>query len=143
MNKGIVTAVVVGVVALGAGFVGGMQYQKSQSPFGGRAAGQFVGAGGQRAARAGAGFAIGSVLSKDEQSVTLKLQSGSTQIVFLSASTSVLRSSAGALGDIMVGAEVTAMGTSNADGSITAQSVQMRPVGMPLPGNRRGVNANN
>lgn len=143
MNKGIVTAVVVGVMALGAGFAGGMQYQKSQGPFGGRASGQFSGAGGQRAVRAGTGFATGSVLSKDEQSVTLKLQSGSTQIVFLSASTSVLRSSAGALGDIVVGAEVTAMGTPNADGSITAQSVQMRPAGMPLPGGRRGVNANN
>jgi len=117
----------------GSAFYGGMKYDqgknKTERPAGIR---EFGGSnGGPRGARAGNGFAGGEVISKDDKSITIKLQDGGSKIVFISDSTSVMKSTQGSLGDIAVGGQVMATGSPNPDGSISAQSIQIRSIVQP------------
>lgn len=137
-----IVAVLLIVVGAGA-FYGGMQYQKSQSPSFVRGAGNFQrGAAGQ-GAQAGAagnarfqggagGGASGSILSMDDKGITLKLRDGGSKIVYFSASTTVGKIDTGSKDDLKAGDNVTVMGTSNPDGSITASMVQIRPDMPPM-----------
>lgn len=88
------------------------------------------GPGGRGMMRTGDGFIAGEVIAKDENSVTVKLRDGGSKIIFLSATTPITKSAAGTLEDLAVGTQVTAVGTANTDGSLTAQSIQIRP---PMP----------
>jgi hypothetical protein len=117
-------------------FFGGMKYgemhavitmpaQSSRGQGGGRNGGMRNGNG---------GFISGDILSKDSMSITIALQNGGSKTVYTSGSTIVLKSVAGALNDLAVGQTVSVQGSVNADSSLTAQSVQIRPVGM-----RRGT----
>jgi hypothetical protein len=132
---------VVAVVFAGGGFFGGMKYQQSKMSV--RAAGmaglrgQAFGAGG-RGATAGSQFLNGMVLSKDAQSFTVKTQTGSSKIVFYSGSTSINKTVGGTAEDIIVGNQIVVTGSTNSDGSLTAQNVQIRaatstPAGMMPP----------
>ena len=140
MKKHITCIVVVIVVAI-AGFYGGMQYSSSGTngaQVGGQQQSGNRQAGAGRGARGGAGgFINGDVLSKDATSVTLKMRDGSTKIVFYSAATTVQKTAAGAMSDIVVGSTVSAMGTPNSDGSVTAQTISLRPAGIGGAGANR------
>jgi hypothetical protein len=81
------------------------------------------------AVRGAGGFVTGTVLSKDEKSITIQSQGTGSKIVVLSPSTTVSKSTTGTLEDVAVGSSVTVTGATNSDGSITAQSVQLRPAG--------------
>lgn len=91
------------------------------------------GAMGARGARGGAGFAAGEVIAKDETSITVKSPDGSTKIVFVTESTEVMNAVKGGVSDVVVGKNVMVNGTPNQDGSVTAQSVNIRPAGMAFP----------
>ena len=131
MNKNIV--IVIAFVAVsGASFYGGMKYDQSKvsadrqarvQQFGGD-----NGVGGRREMRGanGGGFASGEVIAKDDKSITLKLRDGGSKIVLVSSSTNILKSTDGSLTDLTLGETVMVNGTGNQDGSITAQSVQIR-----------------
>lgn len=137
MDKNKIIAVVVVLVLMGASFWGGTLYGKG----GASSRGQFTGANGAQGEFArgmgmsgssrsmGGGFVAGEILSKDAASLTLKMQDGSTKIVLLPASTQVTKSASGTLDDLAQGESVTVTGTANSDGSVTAQSVQLRPAG--------------
>lgn len=141
MNNKIIAGVVGVVIIAGGAFYGGMVYGKSSVPTRG-GNGQFVaGANGARATgiRGGmnGGFTAGEIISKDATSITIKMQDGSTKIALVATSTQVMKSSAGSLSDLTTGMNVTITGTANSDGSVTAQSVQIRPVGSaPIGGVR-------
>ena len=132
MNKTIIIAAVVVILAGVGGFVGGMYYQKSQTAT--RLA-QFgaTGQGGQFYRRFGQGGANGmnvlrgQVVSTDSNSITVKLPDGSSKIIVVGSTTAFMKSTAGALSDLKTGDTVMAFGTTNSDGSVTAQNVQINP----------------
>lgn len=136
-NKKIVGAVIA-VVLVGAGFGGGYAFAKSQNPArDGFAAGanfqggQFAarGAVGASSMRGGGNFIAGEILSKDASGVTIKMQDGSTKIILIGSSAQINKNAVGNMDDLAAGTNVTITGTTNSDGSVTAQAVQIRPAG--------------
>lgn len=65
----------------------------------------------------------GEILSKDTQSITLKLKDGGSKIIFYTDKTTVSKTVIDALNDLIVGNEVSINGTANTDGSINAQTI--------------------
>lgn len=137
-NKAVMA--VVAIVLLGAGFGGGYAFAKSQSPMsgtfasnfpGGAAGGQFRTGTGMMGARGG-NFIAGEILSKDASGLTIKMQDGSTKIILVGVSAQINKSALGTLADLSTGTNVTVTGTTNSDGSVTAQAIQIRPEGMGL-----------
>lgn len=142
----IVAVVATAIVAGGAGFGGGMAYSKSKT-IASRGAGQF-GTGtnrpGDAAAgrlRSGTGFVNGSILSKDEKSITVKDGAGGSKIIFFGTSTTIGKTTDGTANDLEVGKSVMVSGTSNTDGSVTAKSIQIRPAGAEAFGGPNGAMA--
>ncbi len=127
MNK--TTSLIIGIIIVVViAFYLGDRYGKNSAPVATTRSGGM--AGGQRGMRGGGnggGFTVGEVLSKDDKSITVKLRSGGSEIVFLSTKTPVSKSVDGSLDDITVGSQVMVSGTPNSDGSLNAQSVQIRP----------------
>ncbi|HEV7449512.1 MAG TPA: hypothetical protein VGP13_03160 [Candidatus Paceibacterota bacterium] len=140
-KNNMILGAVAGAVLLGASFWGGMTYAKGSAPMRGGFAGangaQFAGragAGGTGARGAAAGgFTAGQILSKDANGITIKMMDGSTKIILVSGSTQVMKQASGTQDDLSVGTNVTITGSANSDGSITAQSVQIRPAGTATP----------
>jgi hypothetical protein len=128
--------VVVLIIIVGGGaFYGGMSYAGSQAPAAGTR-GQFAAGGAGFAGRTGgtrtgAGFTAGQIVSAGNGSISIQQQNGSsTEIVLLSPTTQILKSTAGTASDLTQGESVTVTGTSNSDGSLTATAIQIRPAGM-------------
>ncbi len=86
-----------------------------------------AGNGAKTGIRAGGGFTTGEIVSKDNKSITLKLQDGGSKIIFLSNSTEITKSANGDLNDIEIGKNINVNGSANSDGSISAQTIQIRP----------------
>ncbi|HPS21229.1 MAG TPA: DUF5666 domain-containing protein [Candidatus Paceibacterota bacterium] len=78
------------------------------------------------------GMFSGEILAKDAMSITLKMKNGGSRIIFLSDKTSVSKSTEGTVQDLEVGKTVSINGTPNSDGSVTAQSVEVRNVAVPV-----------
>jgi hypothetical protein len=87
--------------------------------------------GGMRTGANAGSFVSGTVLSKTDTALTVQNQAGGSKIVLVSSSTAVSKSAQGALTDVAVGSSIVATGTTNSDGSITAQTVQVRPEAAP------------
>jgi len=120
------------VIIAGVSFFGGIQYDKSQTPvrgnFSGQTAGAFAGRSGMGGAgRASGGFVSGKVLSVGSGSLTIQLQNGNSQIILLGSTAQVLKTTSGSISDLAQGTNVVITGTPNSDGSLTAESVQIRP----------------
>lgn len=96
-----------------------MKYQQTKTP-------QFN-RGQQVRNRTQRGMISGTILSVDTTSMTVKLADNSSKIVVLSGTTTYAKSTDGTQTDLKVGYRVNAFGTTNADGSITAQSIQINP----------------
>lgn len=138
-NQWITTLVIVVIVG-GLAFFGGMKYQQSQAASG------FVGSNGnvRFAGRFGSGrglgmATVGKVVSSDSNSITVQLQDGSSKIVNISNSTKIVKTEKASPSDLSTGIEVAVFGSTNADGSVTAQNIQINPVmrvrpsGQPQP----------
>jgi hypothetical protein len=129
MKPWLIVVVVVVVIAVG---VGGF--------FGGKAAGggtvtpeQAIaalrsGGGGFPGAAGGngaGGFVTGSIVAQDSGSITVKLADGSTKIVLVPGSATIGVSQPGTASDLAVGKDVTVIGATNSDGTVTATQIQM------------------
>ena len=140
MNK-IIIGVVIGAIVIGGGsFYAGIKYAgaKSQTGFRGANFANFsegdrqarfqqtgsAGTGGPTGMRGG-DFAAGGIISKDSQSITVKLQDGGSRIVLFSGSTTVSKIAAGSAEDLKAGEQVTVNGMANQDGSMTARAIQI------------------
>jgi len=128
MKKNIIISIIVTAVVFGGiGFYSGKAYggssQTSASQGAGRAGGFTRGAG----RGAGGGAVVGSILSEDSTSITVGIMGGGSRIVLLSGSTSIMKSVQASTSDLTTGENVIVTGTSNSDGSVTANSIQIRP----------------
>ncbi len=135
-----VTVVIVAlVVGVAGGFYGGMKYQQGKTPAAtaartgatgaAGAAGRRFGFGGAGASGANSSLVSGQIISQNSNSITVQSSDGSTKMVILPGSASILKTDQGSASDLTVGTNVMVVGTSNSDGSVTAQNVQIRPAG--------------
>jgi hypothetical protein len=134
----LVLTLAIAVIAATLGFYGGSTYAKSSSNANGSPSFSRNGMPGnfQRGNRqgTGGGFLNGTILSKDDQSITLKLRDGGSKIVFYSSTTDVGKFMKGAAEDLQKDLTIMVNGKTNADGSVTATSIQIRPTDMLPPG---------
>ena len=64
-------------------------------------------------------------LSKDKTSLTIKLSDGNSRTVYLSDSTKISETKDATVDALATGVDVTVIGSSNTDGSVTATSVMV------------------
>ncbi|MCL5090523.1 MAG: DUF5666 domain-containing protein, partial [Patescibacteria group bacterium] len=83
----------------------------------------------------------GEIISSDDKSITVKLNDGSSKIVFFSEKTEYVKSATAAKSDLKSGNTVMIMGSTNSDGSITAQNIQINPLGQVFRGGPTGTPA--
>ena len=141
MKNNIIIMVLIALVFASGGFFGGMKYQQAQrSQL--ALAGQFSNwAGGTPGAnRVGmrGGQVLGTILSQDATSITVQLVDGSSKIVLISATTVINQAATATAADLKVGTKVSAFGTTNTDGSVSAQNIQINPI-MRTAGNPSGI----
>ena len=123
----LITIIIIVIITVGGGaFYSGMVYGKNQNS---QKNGQFGQNGRARtgAGPAGSGFISGDIVSKNAGSITVKDRTGSSRIIFYSQTTEVGKFMTGALSDVSVGQNIMVSGKTNSDGSITAQTIQIRP----------------
>ena len=139
----IILVIIVAGALVGGAFYGGMKYgenkttkginQERQQRFqqmGASVAGAIDGRSGNQA---GNNFVTGEIISKDDKSITIKLRDGGSKIIFFSDTTEIDKFTTGSSSDFEAGKTVMITGKTNQDGSITAQSIQLRPEGINLP----------
>ncbi len=121
----IIGSAIILVVIVSGTFYGGMLYSQSTKknlPFSQQNQGTSI----RGNKPGGAGLNFGEIISKDDKSITIKLTDGGSKIIFYSANTEVGKFVNGTPDDLSVGQTVSVNGSANQDGSITAQSVQIR-----------------
>jgi len=142
--KKVIIMIVCGIVFAGGGFWGGMSYQKSKTtttmagaqsgtpptdvtgktrgtPPSGDGTPPNGGQGG-----AGGNGASGEIISKADNSITIKTTDGSTKIVYFTSSTKISKNSTGSSSDLVVGTTVMANGTTNTDKSIAGTTIMIQ-----------------
>lgn len=141
MKKVILIVAVVAVLVGGGAFYGGMKYaqgrggrgnfanltpeQRQQSTA--NAGAGFRGGAGQGRGGMGGGFTVGEIISKNDKSITVKMGDSGSKIIFYSDTTDVSKFTDGTVADLTVGENISVTGTANQDGSVTAQTIQIRP----------------
>lgn len=121
------------ILVLSASFYGGVRYASPKTTGSISQNGRLTGLpnnGQNRAVRGtetGGGFANGTVIAKDQSSITISSAQGGSKIIVYGSSTEVSHMTVGSIGDVAIGSTITAQGTTNQDGSITAASISVRP----------------
>ena len=138
-SKTLLVMFAVAILTAGAGFYGGIMFQKSKTPKvspNGLATRNFNRTGGGQMpvpgsnGRMGGSMlrpVVGEILSKDDKSVTVKMQDGSSKIVMLSATTVINKAEKADASALIVGGTIRVFGTTNPDGSVTALDIQLNP----------------
>jgi hypothetical protein len=133
MSKKIILSIFTGLVIAGGSFYGGIAYEKTkaapqsaQGRFGQLPGGQ----NGQRGMRTGtsSNFITGTILNKDASTLTIQLRdASSSKIVLYSSATPIMKTASGTPSNLTPNESVTVTGTQNADGSMSASFIQIRP----------------
>lgn len=126
MKKLLIFFILLILVVGGGAFYGGIKYNQStrQNPARRDLGEQMFG----NRQRVAGGFTAGEIISKDGQSIIIRHPDNGSKIIFFSDSTEITKFAEGALSDLEVGKNVSVNGSANSDGSITAQSIQLRPL---------------
>lgn len=125
------------LIVVAVAFYGGLRYGQTSLAAANRNSRNFInrGAGSQsgqfagrniRGANLGSGFTRGSVLKKDAQSIIVSLPSGGSQIVWYSTSTEIQKIITSSISNVEIGQTITISGVPNNDGSLTANSIQLK-----------------
>ncbi len=138
MKKIIIIIIAIAVIGCGS-FYGGMKYGTSKAATNiqsmRQARGQqFVGGGigGPRGGQnAGGSFTTGEIISKDDKSITIQVRGGGSKIIFLTTTTPITKNATGSTEDLNTGTQVVITGKTNTDGSVSAESIQVRPLAPP------------
>lgn len=136
MNKKILAIVAIVIIAALVGsFYGGMSYGKGSGTSGKQ---NFMNNGqmprGGNRGGGGANMTVGEIIAKDDTSITVKLRDGGSKIIFYSSTSEIGKFTDGTIEDLIIGKNITVNGKANPDGSITAQSIQIRPkMDFPFP----------
>jgi len=131
MSK-IKTTIIIGLILIAIAFYGGFKYGQTnsvsnQSNFSGRTMnGQSIGGFARRSLGEGGGMVRGDIVKKDDQSFTIALPTSGSQIIWYSTSTEVQKTVAGSPTDLVVGQKINVNGSTNSDGSLTANLIQLR-----------------
>jgi hypothetical protein len=140
-NLGIM--IVAAVIIAAGSFYGGMVYAganiKAANSLRGGAG--FPGRGTSSGNR-GAGFVTGAIIKSDATTITVQGRDGSSKIIYMSNATTVGKTVAGSKADLAVGDNVMVNGKANADGSVVADNVAIRPIDAPGSPNAVGGNPN-
>jgi hypothetical protein len=83
---------------------------------------------GARNLRTNGGLVLGEIVNIDKESITIKSQDGGSKIVFYSSSTEVSKMASGTPSDLLLGKNIMVNGKASPDGSIVADSIQLRGV---------------
>jgi len=121
-----IIALIVIIIIIGGAFYCGMLYGKNQTQKSGFPGGNFQTRINKTGAN-GSSFISGNIISKDNNSITLQLPNNSSKIILYSDVTQINKSAIGTANDLSVGASISVTGTTNSEGSVTAQSIQIRP----------------
>lgn len=145
--KGIVIPIVIAIVALGVGFFGGIEYQKSKTASLAKSRmAQFQNGTKTGAITSGAGSAnntrpvSGQVTAVDNGTITVKTPDGGSKIVVLSPSTKLEVTSTGTVSDLKTGENVSIIGTTNTSGTVTAESIFIGENFLPKAGENPQAN---
>ena len=84
------------------------------------------------------GLINGSIIAKDATSITVSLRQGGSKIVFYDSQSEVGKTVLGSADDLAIGKNVMVSGKTNADGSVSAQTIQIRPPFASSTPNRLG-----
>lgn len=121
--------VVVALIALGGGYFWGKAgVADSRGSFAGAGA---LGSSTRRFAggAAGGGLVAGQIASFGNDSMTIQMANGNSEVVLYSSSTPVTEPTTVSPSVLQVGTNVMVGGTANSDGSVTAEMIQVRTAG--------------
>ncbi len=134
-NTRVIVPIITAVIGLGTGLLGGYEYRnyvlsKARANFGsGTGAQRFIaGRNVQGTLGARSNAVVGSILSMDSSSITVKMADGSTKIVLFSPSTTYSNTVNASQSDLKVGGNIAVFGTTNTDGTVTATNIQINPM---------------
>lgn len=136
MNKNVIISIILIVVVGAAAFYGGMKYEGSKmstgqsAMMGGQGGGYGRRFGGGQGGTQNSGAVRGKITSVSANSVTVQSMDGTSKIILFSNSTNISKSATGSASDLTSGTQVMAVGTTNSDGSVTAQLIQINPTAM-------------
>jgi len=140
--------VAIAVIVAGLSFEGGILYQKNKNKnsmpsgmptdmAGGNISNSDTTSSGNTSGRNGTppsgtapngngGRTSGTIVSKDDESITIKTSDGSSMVIYYSDSTTVTKSSTASLSDLVTGSEISVMGSTNSDKSVTAKEITVK-----------------
>lgn len=73
------------------------------------------------------GNVLGSILEQNNDSLTISIPQGGSRTILVTPKTTILKTTSGTKSDLVLKQNVMVTGVNNADGSITANTISIRP----------------